>query len=831
MFSCCWISNTTAQRSNLNKGLVAQYLFNNTVEDASTNKNDGMEFGGLKYVEDRFDNKCGALHFNGTNAYVVVPNSRSIASPKKELSVAVWFKLEPEPSGLKWLTVCCKSDLKPETPNSPQYRFQATRVTVSINTDFTENIKKDFPYNSWMHYVLVYDGNSVKSYLNGAKYFDFPYSKPFSPNNNALEIGRDIPGELEFFKGAFDDLRIYNRGLTDTEVKEIYKDDSEKTSPKPCQSAVPPTVTITTPQTNPHQIKQSTQQITANIKNVEDGKNVTFLVNGNKTKKFSFNPKTDKFTAMVDLTVGGNDVRIIGKNTVGEDEDSKTIIYEKEKLPPPVVTIKIPSDNLHRTKQSTQRITATIENVDNKSDVIFKVNGKLEKFTFNSVLQIFQANIKLKQGSNHFTIVGENTVGDDQGSGIIIYEKKQVPPPIVTIGVPNVNPYRTKMSKQRITATIKNVESKSDVIFTVNGEEMPFSFDASSEFFKTEVNLIEGGNIIKITGKNKVGKDDDDAMIIYEKEQLPPPIVTITTPSSSPYNTKNRTEDIVATIQHISSKSDITFWVNGEKRGNFNFNGSTQKFAASVDLIGGGNIIEIEGKNTVGKDKATTMIIYKKIDIKNPPTVHIVTPSISPTNTFQNRKEVIAETKNVSSKSDIEFNVNGEIVTAFAFNPKTQMIKSNVNLVMGANTVDITVKNRDGSDSDNTIVIKKKKKPTPIDSLNITFKETVTVKQSQIVFKCYDHQREDGDIVSVWLDDELIVDKLKLKVMGNGEFSTVLELEEGRVYTIIPKAWNLGTKPPNTMAIEINDGVSPLIQVVLESEIGESEAIKLVYKK
>jgi hypothetical protein len=831
IFSCCWISKTTAQRSNLDRGLVAQYLFNNTVEDASANNNDGMEFGGLKYVEDRFGNKCGALHFNGTNAYVVIPNSKSIASPKKELSVAVWFKLEAEPSGLKWLTVCCKSDLKPETPNSPQYRFQATRVTVSINTDFTENINKDFPYNRWMHYVLVYDGNSVKSYLDGVKYFDFPYSKPFTPNNNALEIGRDIPGELEFFKGAFDDLRIYNRGLTDKEVEEIYKDDSERTSPKPCQSATPPTVTITTPQSNPHRTKQSIQQITAIIKNVEDEKDVMFLVNENKINKFSFNPKTDEFTTIIDLIVGGNNIKIIGKNTVGSDEDSKTIVYEKEKLPPPIVTVKVPSDNPYRTKQSTQRIMATIENVENRSDITFSVNGKSETFIFNTSSQVFQANINLEQGSNQFTIVGKNKVGEDEGSGIVIYEKEQSPPPIVRIEVPDANPYRTKTGKQRITAKIKNVESKSDVIFTVNGTKMPFSFDASSESFKTEISLIEGGNIIKIIGTNKVGKDDADAMIIYEKEQLPLPKVTITTPDISPYDTKNGTEDIIATIQHVSSEADITFWVNGEKGSDFKFNSSTQKFTANVDLIIGGNIIEIEGKNTVGKDKATTMIIYKKTNIKNSPIINIINPSISPTNTFESQKEIIAETKDVSSKGDIDFSVNGEIVTAFSFNPKTQTIKSNVNLVIGANTVNIIVKNRDGRDSDNTIVIRNKKKPIPTDSLDVTYKETLTVKQSQIVFKCYDHQREDGDIVSVWMDDELIVDKLKLKVMGNGEFSTVLELEEGRVYTIVPKAWNLGTKPPNTMAIEINDGISPLIQVVLESEIGKSEAIKIVYKK
>jgi len=246
----------------------------------------------------------------------------------------------------------------------------------------------------------------------------------------------------------------------------------------------------------------------------------------------------------------------------------------------------------------------------------------------------------------------------------------------------------------------------------------------------------------------------------------------------------------------------------------------------------GANVVKITGKNTVGEDDASTVLIYKpKEVVKNPPTVDITSPNISPATTFRSNKEIIATTTNVNSKSDIDFTVNGRKVTDFKFDVNGQLIRANIDLMTGANSVLIKVKNKDGKDSDNTVVIRREKKPTGADSLTVTYKQVVTVKSDRIIFTCYDHQREDGDIVSVWLDDELIVDKLKLKVIGNGEFKTELKLEEGRVYTIIPKAWNLGTKPPNTMAIEIDDGVTRSIQIILESEIGRSEAIKIVYRK
>ncbi len=279
-------------------------------------------------------------------------------------------------------------------------------------------------------------------------------------------------------------------------------------------------------------------------------------------------------------------------------------------------------------------------------------------------------------------------------------------------------------------------------------------------------------------------------------------------------------------------KTDVIFTVNGKEQRNFSFNVTSESFSANINLMEGANMVKITGKNTVGEDDASTVLIYKaKKVVKNPPIVDITSPNISPATTFRFQKEIIATTENVASKSDIDFTVNGREVTDFKFDVNGQLIRANIDLMVGANSVLIKVKNKDGKDSDNTVVIRREKKPTGADSLTVTYKQVVTVKSDRIIFTCYDHQREDGDIVSVWMDDELIVDKLKLKVIGNGEFKTELKLEEGRVYTIIPKAWNLGTKPPNTMAIEIDDGVTRSIQIILESEIGRSEAIKIVYRK
>lgn len=239
-------------------GLIAHYKFDfdpainsNTVKDYSPNGNDGKIRGGLKYVEDRFSIDCSAMNFDGSG-YITVPNSQSLQSPRDAFSAAVWIKLNKGCDFFKeWLTICCKSDLSREADNSPQYRMQATAQTVSINTEFTENFIPPLSYDVWYFYVYTYDGSSVKVYINAKLVFEYPYSGVLEENSMPLEIGRDVPGGLEFYNGVMDDLLLYNRSLSDREIGILFKAMSETQSsrcnlpaPAPTQKDNVKTITV-----------------------------------------------------------------------------------------------------------------------------------------------------------------------------------------------------------------------------------------------------------------------------------------------------------------------------------------------------------------------------------------------------------------------------------------------------------------------------------------------------------------------------------------------------------------------------------------------------------
>ncbi|MEO1653306.1 MAG: LamG domain-containing protein [Bacteroidota bacterium] len=242
--------------ANLKKGLVAYYPFSGNAEDESGNANHGRMRGGVELTKDRFGNDCSAMSFNGRDGFISVPHSLSLSSPQNGLTVAAWFKLEEGArfSDLQWVSVCCKSDLSIENDQSPQYRFQSTKVTVSINTEFTEELKHEVAYNQWYFYTLTYNREQVRLYLNSRLLWAYDYDKKLVPNDRPLDIGRDVPGVTEFFAGLMDDIHIYNRPLSSSEIRLLYEDESQKyPTVNPCGLADPQPPVV---QTKPEPVKK-----------------------------------------------------------------------------------------------------------------------------------------------------------------------------------------------------------------------------------------------------------------------------------------------------------------------------------------------------------------------------------------------------------------------------------------------------------------------------------------------------------------------------------------------------------------------------------------------
>jgi regulation of enolase protein 1 (concanavalin A-like superfamily) len=91
--------------------------------------------------------------------------------------------------------------------------------SVGTGTGWTSTVKFAWPaadLNVWKHVALTYDGTTVRLYVEGVLVGSG--TGAHGTNNNPLIFGRWTPAS-EYWNGLIDEVRIYNRRLTQTEIQ------------------------------------------------------------------------------------------------------------------------------------------------------------------------------------------------------------------------------------------------------------------------------------------------------------------------------------------------------------------------------------------------------------------------------------------------------------------------------------------------------------------------------------------------------------------------------------------------------------------------------------
>lgn len=112
--------------------------------------------------------------------------------------------------------------------------------------------------------------------------------------------------------------------------------------------------------------------------------------------------------------------------------------------------------------------------------------------------------------------------------------------------------------------------------------------------------------------------------------------------------------------------------------------------------------------------------------------------------------------------------------------------------------------------------------PLFMQNRDIVLKDTVEVVSKAITISIWDDSQIDNDVISIKINDEWIVKYLEAK-KEKIKFKYFLTQPENY---IILRADNIGTIPPNTTAVNIDDGKNSRT-IVLNSDLGMSEAIKI----
>jgi hypothetical protein len=479
---------------------------------------------------------------------------------------------------------------------------------------------------------------------------------------------------------------------------------------QPQQTVQPPVVYFVNPNINPYTVNQNTFALTADVLNVADAQHVSFKQNGTINNNFAYNAQTDKFTSNVILNAGQNVFEVIGTNAAGSASATTIIIYNRIAPKPPIVTITNPGTNPYETSSSVFNLNATVLNVTQKSQVKVTLNGtNLPNFTYNAASNGVTEALNLVAGANVVTVTGTNTDGTDSKQTTIIYKPAvTVQPPVVQFTNPNVDPYTTSTGTHNVVASVLHVTSQSGVNVNVNGTNVTtFTFVNSAASFP--VTLIEGANIITVTGTNTAGTASETQTIIYRKPvAVQPPIVSFIDPSLNPAISLNATYLVKARVRFVTAANQIVLKINGQATTNFTYTASSELMEFTTGLVNGANVIEITATNAAGSDAETTVINYRAPNPTLPPVVTITYPAANPQTVNVPNSNVAATVLNVDNQQQIQVLVNGAPYSGFTYSTSTKVLTMNISLILGANSVTITATNTSGTASDATQIIFKR---------------------------------------------------------------------------------------------------------------------------
>jgi large repetitive protein len=500
------------------------------------------------------------------------------------------------------------------------------------------------------------------------------------------------------------EIKGTNTAGTDTKITTIIY--------QQIQTIQPPVVYYTDPVSTPTTVGAANFTIRGKIVNVDNNANVIFKQNGTSRTNFSFNPATDEFVCTVVLSPGQNIFELYGTNAAGTASASTVINYERQIATknPPIVSISNPNSSPASVNNANFQFSGIVLNVTAKSQVSFLVNGTVNNgFTFNTNNGSVLASLTLNPGANTIYLKGTNADGMDSKEVTVVYTPVQtVQAPVVTYANPSNNPLNVTVNSYAVQATVTNVSTPSGINIVCNGQNVNV-FTYNNGLLNFNLNLVQGANVLTVTGTNMAGSDSKTTTIFYQPiSTVIPPVVNFVNPSSNPLNVSVANYSVQANVLNVASKNDITVKINGVATSNFTYSSTSKMVNFTTALVYGANSMEVKGTNTAGSDTKTTTIVYREPAPQTPPTVHIVQPVSSPLTVNNAPYTVLADVTEISNANEVSVKVNGTAISGYSVNIAQQKVTIPATLVEGANVFLITVTTTTGTASDSKTIIYQK---------------------------------------------------------------------------------------------------------------------------
>jgi phage protein U len=238
------------KQSTLTKGLIAHYEFEGNANDSSGNGNHGTEHGGVSYTDGvigkdfnaavankahlQLKNTFNTNDLKSLSFWIYQYGKHNLDDSQILLSKYNWsykhnflFQTYDNKNDINKFCAHFYIELPNKTAKSDSICSYYNEIPDDANLTVYKNEEMDI--NRWHHISYIDDGKYMYIYMNGnlvAKRKRV-YETYFS-NNEPINIGYEdlIGGDFKYnyyLNSKIDDLRLYNRALSESEIKQLYK--------------------------------------------------------------------------------------------------------------------------------------------------------------------------------------------------------------------------------------------------------------------------------------------------------------------------------------------------------------------------------------------------------------------------------------------------------------------------------------------------------------------------------------------------------------------------------------------------------------------------------
>ncbi len=222
-------SGSVVRKQASNQGLVGYWSFNEgtstTVGDSSGKGNMGtltnFALSGATSNWTPSGKKGSALDFDGVDDYVELGSNNAL-NPTEAISISLWAYQE---SGMN----SYGNIISTNNDGVGSYQIQHTagnnaiecKLRNSVNTvvlTSTAVIKIE----KWQHIVCIYNGTNAYIFVDGVQVASTSRTGSLV-GFSSLKIGSPTQALTRYYKGKIDDVRIYSRALSNSEVVALYR--------------------------------------------------------------------------------------------------------------------------------------------------------------------------------------------------------------------------------------------------------------------------------------------------------------------------------------------------------------------------------------------------------------------------------------------------------------------------------------------------------------------------------------------------------------------------------------------------------------------------------